>query len=220
MSSEEFESLKSDIEQNGQMHEIVLWRGLVVDGRNRLRACLELGVEPETVSLDSSMDPVVFAISNNLHRRHLSTTQRAMVAAKLANLSKHKKKDDTSNDVSQDDAASVLNVSVPSVQRAKQVIENGSSELVEAVERGEVPVSLAAKLVAQQPDKSKQSEIVERGACAVRDYLEDDEPSPVPTKSEEQTTNNLSEFKRFWKKCSPEGRTAIRIWIDENYLNN
>jgi hypothetical protein len=64
-----------------------------------------------------------------------------MVASKLATL-KHGeigngRKVDGSNDLSTSDAATMLSVSEASVKRAKQVLANGSSELVKAVEQGD-----------------------------------------------------------------------------------
>jgi len=50
---------------------------------------------------------------------HLNESQRAMVAARIATLPKGVKKADRSIDLSQDEAATLLNVSVPSVKRAK-----------------------------------------------------------------------------------------------------
>lgn len=220
MSDEEFQQLKLDIVEQGQLQPIALWRGLVIDGRHRLRACIELEREPDFYDLDDDADPIAYAMSCNLHRRHLSTSQRSIVAAKLATLKDGQKKSDQgrSNDLAQSDAAKMLGVSTPSVKRAKQVIEHGSKDVIEAVETGEIPVSLAAKLVTEQPNKKEQAEIVKHGAAAVRDYLQD-EPSPVPTRDEEAASNNLAEFKKLWKRCSQAGKTAIRIWIDENFLN-
>ena len=45
----EFESLKRDIKENGQRVPIVTVGGIVWDGRNRLRACRELGIAQATV---------------------------------------------------------------------------------------------------------------------------------------------------------------------------
>lgn len=86
-----------------------------------------------------------------------------MVAAKIANLKRggDRKTEDfkASNEgLKIDSAAKALNVGgVALVERAKQVIEHGSKEVVEAVERGERPVSAAAKLVADVPGKQQQT---------------------------------------------------------------
>ena len=83
MSDEELAELAADIRAHGLLEPIVLLDGLVLDGRNRLRACEAAGVEPRFVDWDGTGDPAVWVISKNLKRRHLSTSQRAMVAAKL-----------------------------------------------------------------------------------------------------------------------------------------
>ena len=53
--------------------------GKILDGRNRYRACVELGIEPETTNYTGN-DPVGFSLSLNLHRRHLTSDQRAAIA--------------------------------------------------------------------------------------------------------------------------------------------
>jgi len=93
-----------------------------------------------------------------------------MIAAKMATLKHGQKKDDSdrSNELSQDDAARLLNVSVPTVKRAKHVIEHGSKELVAAVEQLEVTVSLAEKLCKACEDKREQSKLVKQGKAAIK----------------------------------------------------
>jgi hypothetical protein len=86
--------------------------------------------------------------SLNLRRRHLDESQRAMVGARVANLrrgdNQHTPIGGTS--ISQSDAAERLNVGVRSVQRATEVLDHGTAELVRAVERGAVAVSTAAEI--------------------------------------------------------------------------
>ncbi len=77
----EFEALKADIAAHGQRVPIITHRGRVIDGRNRLRACRELGVEPEAQEWDGAGSLVEFVVGLNLHRRHLTSGQRAMCAA-------------------------------------------------------------------------------------------------------------------------------------------
>ncbi len=72
-----------------------------------------------------------------------------MVADKLTTL-KHGQRGDTSIDVSvtQPQAAELLNVSLPSVQRARKVRAGGDEKLIADVESGKVTVSAAAQHVA------------------------------------------------------------------------
>lgn len=77
-----YEDFKEDIRKNGQAEPIVYWRGKILDGRNRYRACNDLGIIPLTREILGDLDPIAFVLSENLHRRHLTESQRAMVGAK------------------------------------------------------------------------------------------------------------------------------------------
>lgn len=144
MNDDEFEAFKDDIRQHGQQVPILVQHGQLIDGRHRYRACLELGIEPmvEEVPENESIERLV--ISLNQHRRHLTESQRAMLAARLANIglggNQH------SGGVSQGQAAADLKVSIASVQRAKTVLNHGANELIRAVESGVVDVSNAATI--------------------------------------------------------------------------
>ena len=76
--------MKASIAAIGLREPIWIYLGKVIDGRNRLRACTELGIPPATREWDGRGSLVTFVISLNLHRRHLKEPQRAMVAAQLA----------------------------------------------------------------------------------------------------------------------------------------
>jgi len=75
-------------------------------------------------------------ISWNLHRRHLNESQRAMVAAKLANLPAHRPSENNTANLrtSQNEAAKMLNVSERSVNSAKKVEQNAIPEIIEKVD--------------------------------------------------------------------------------------
>ena len=84
MSPEEFAALRDDIQQNGLLEPVWLHPdGRIVDGRNRYKACVELGIEPLYRTWSGEGSITAFVVSLNLHRRHLSTEQRATVAVKM-----------------------------------------------------------------------------------------------------------------------------------------
>lgn len=157
----EFDELCADIKANGQREPIWIYDGKVLDGRNRFRACESVGVTPRT-EVYTGDDALAFVLSLNLHRRHLSESQRGMVAAKVANLSEGRPSETAQIcAVSQELAAEMLNVSRRTVQAAVKVKDEGAPELVRAVESGRVSVSAAAD-VATLP-KEEQTVIVAKG---------------------------------------------------------
>jgi len=82
MSAEEFTALKKDIEEHGLFDDIITYEGLILDGRNRENACLELDIEPRYTEFQGK-NPLTFVISHNLHRRHLNAFQRAGIVLKI-----------------------------------------------------------------------------------------------------------------------------------------
>lgn len=84
MSPEEFAELRKDIHQNGQLEPVWLHAdGRIIDGRNRYKACMELGITPKYRTWDGDGSLTQFVVSLNLHRRHMSAEQRAAVAVKM-----------------------------------------------------------------------------------------------------------------------------------------
>jgi hypothetical protein len=127
-------------------------RGRILDGRNRYAACGEAGVEGQFEAY-TGKDPLAEVISLNLKRRHMNESQRAMAGAKVANMKvgDNQREVVTIDTTSQGQAAEMMNVSRLSVNRAAAVRAKGTPELVKAVERGQIPVSQAARLAEAEP---------------------------------------------------------------------
>lgn len=78
-----YEAFKEDIRVNGQLEPIRLLDGKIIDGRNRYKALTELGMPLVTEDVEGDADSLV--MSFNLHRRHLSKSQRdALIESKRA----------------------------------------------------------------------------------------------------------------------------------------
>ena len=146
MKGEDFTDLVTSIQKDGLEEPIVTYEGKILDGRNRYAACTEAEIKPEFIEYEGA-DPLGFVLRKNLHRRHLTASQRAMVAANMADLQNGQRADEVSG-TSIDVAAKSLNVGRASVDRAKVVQASGDDELIEAVESGEMSVSAAAKQIA------------------------------------------------------------------------
>ncbi len=147
MNSDEFNALKQSIQRNGQSEPILLFRGKVVDGRHRLKACQELGIEPkvETLSVKTYEQAKSMAFARNINRRNLTTGQRALMAAALCTRKPGQAKFSAATEppLSQSQAADLFAVSRDSVQRAVKVYCGGSEELNRQLASGETTLNEA-----------------------------------------------------------------------------
>lgn len=194
-----FEELVEDVRQHGVRDKIVLHEGRVLDGRNRYRALCDLAQSGELLGTgwghragealseaelapphvwftryDTSVDgdALPWVISKNLKRRHLDESQRAMVAARLANLGVGRPTLRVGSEpapqhippiggISAQASAALLNVGTRNVERARSVLRDGTRELQHAVDRGSLAVSVAETLTHLPRDE--QSAIVAMG---------------------------------------------------------
>jgi ParB-like chromosome segregation protein Spo0J len=85
MEGGEFAALVEDIRAHGLHEPIVLFENMILDGRNRDRACHEAGVEPQYrgVTFGDHAEAIAFVISRNIHRRNLTAEQNREIVAKL-----------------------------------------------------------------------------------------------------------------------------------------
>jgi len=88
IAGEQFDLLVEDIRANGLQEDIWVHPedGSIIDGRNRYRACLDAGVEPRFRTWSGKGSLIVFIISLNLRRRHLTKSQKALLGARMAKI--------------------------------------------------------------------------------------------------------------------------------------
>lgn len=142
----EFDELVESVLTNGLNEKIILCPfGTIVDGRNRLRACIKAKVNPQFRQLTEDDDILEIVLDKNVRRRHLDSSQRAMFAATLTGQAVGRPKKG-STAVPIEVAAEKLNVSRSAVVSAKVVREKGTPELQAAVVSGEITVTPAAKI--------------------------------------------------------------------------
>lgn len=132
---------------NGLRMPITLYEDAVLDGWHRYTACTQIGIDPTyTKFTGGDAEARRFAVSVNLVRRHLDTSERAMVAGKFANMPAHRPDASTRANLptSVEEAATLLNVSERSVKDARAVLATEDKDLIAQVESGQVSVSKAA----------------------------------------------------------------------------
>jgi N6-adenosine-specific RNA methylase IME4 len=185
IAGDEFDELVEDIRQNGVRDPIMLLDGKILDGRNRYRALIELhktgelrgpgwGVYDGEPVGDDDLNPKVartfrqfsalesgsaleFVVSKNLQRRHLSPSQRGIVAAELARLGWGGDRSKPSKEgMSTEDRARRLNVGRATVERAQTVLDKGEPELKEAVKKGEASVAAAAEIASLPRERQRE----------------------------------------------------------------
>jgi len=83
LNGDEYEQFKSNVKLSGQKVPVIVSHGVLLDGRNRLRACKELNMPTKAVEWDGSGGPAELILSLNLYRRHLTASKRAALAVEL-----------------------------------------------------------------------------------------------------------------------------------------
>lgn len=80
----EQESLTLSIAENGLQDPVILWRGEIVDGRCRQKACITLGIPVRAKDLDDDRqeDDIATYVKTVNTRRNLTVAQKIMVASK------------------------------------------------------------------------------------------------------------------------------------------
>jgi protein gp37/ParB-like chromosome segregation protein Spo0J len=167
MPEDQFESFKEDISGLGVLEPITILDGMILDGRHRYRACLELGIECPMRHVDN-VSPHDLVRSLNLHRRHLDASQRSMVGQALLKPfedeakkrqiehagtapGKPKTLEENLPQVlprrASEEVAKIVNVSPRLVKDAKVVADEGTPEERKAVINGKAAVTTTAKQV-------------------------------------------------------------------------
>lgn len=153
----EFEALQADIIANGQREPITVHEGLVLDGGNRYRACIEAGVEPLLQEFTGT-DPVSFVLSANLHRRHLTPGQQATIVSRAqdwtrAHCAGGDRKSDQSATLHLDSVSDRAAQSGASIRTQKMAdkVSRESPELAKRVAHGEISLPKALEQLSPKP---------------------------------------------------------------------
>ena len=141
-------ALKADIKGKGQRDSIKVVEGMIIDGRERYRVCRELGISPkvEFIDLPEGMTATDLVMGFNFHRRNLTESQRAIIAASMSN-TKVGSNQTSKGVITQGEAAAIYGVSRDSLIRAKKVLDSGNQSLIRAVLEGRLDVSNACRIL-------------------------------------------------------------------------
>lgn len=141
LSAADGDLLKQSLKETGQLDAIVLLEGMILEGRNRYLQLVSLGVEPVFDDYDTSIhgpSPLEYVWAKNYIRRHLSASQRSVVAAEYA-----KAKSEASGGKGKTEAvnaaAAQMHVAPSQVHNAAK-LQHEAPDLFEEVKAGEKTV--------------------------------------------------------------------------------
>lgn len=214
MSAAEYQRLVASIRKVGQLDPIMINDGgLIIDGRNRYRACMALKVKPifKSLRLREGVSLLEYVLAKNIDRRHLTASVRAMVAAdareyllktegktSLESFTKRINGQTDDNDSGVGECEN-LNVSKTYIQRALNIKKRGCQELEDAVRRGMINVTEADRLATFPVPVQKR--LIDNGVAAIKEFLK--KPDKEARQATETTETRMADWNRqceFWAR--------------------
>jgi hypothetical protein len=199
--------------------------GRILDGLNRYRACQQLGIPPSFDHYDGE-DETAFVFSKNVARRHLTTSQRAMIAAQLAAMkvgdNQHSKEGGqnwppSTSTSSIKSSAKTMKVSTGLVKVAKSVLAKGDQDLIKDVVSGKITVSKAEK----ELKSTTSADHINNAECHEEAHAQNINEAAIPETLISQSnvthfkTKRLKEMGKLWGQCTIEERNLFREHINK-----
>jgi len=175
LSPDEREQLEQNIVSDRKCHDpIVLWEGLIIDGHSRFEICVKHSIEfqIEEMQLESRDAAKAWIIENQLCRRNLTDAARIELALLKAEMLREKAKRNQSlagGDKNCEGAllsvaskpaletvhvqktiAAEAGVGEEKLYNYMQIKEHGSPKLLEHVQRGEMKIGTAYRLLSKE----------------------------------------------------------------------
>jgi hypothetical protein len=203
-------SFEDDIYANGQRFPVMLYKGLVLDGRNRVKACVKLKLEVLVDDLPEDTDPVAYVISANLARRHLNESQRSLIAGKLVT-AKLGANQFAGQAVTIGNAAKMFSVSEASVKTAKTVLEKAHPGIIAKVEQGELRVGALTEVIKmpqyqQEGELNRLKDAAEKKRTEKAEAKKKNTPKVAPAN---QPMADVDEFVKKWQSFNVQQRRAF-----------
>jgi len=184
---DEFEELRKSLAERGLLDPIVVNENdEVIEGHQRLLAWISLGKkEPPTIRrVNTGGDlakEIALSVEYNARRRHLVKSELALIVAeafkKIEELTQKKvfrgetvQTPNSESDLAKESLGKIskeVGISKPTLSKALKVVEKGTPEVKQAVEKGELSVERAYKIVQHPPEEQKK-------------LLEEPQPKPQP----------------------------------------
>lgn len=186
MSAEEFDALKADIATNGLVEPIWTHENKIIDGRNRYQVCEAVGIKPRFQKWSGEGSLVQFVVSLNLKRRHLTSSQKAVVAEEIEKLLAEEAKKNLSHTGGDKKSAEALKSGFQKIEKPIHAAEQAAAivgtnrqyvsdvkkirrtapELIEPIRNGHINIPEAKQVAAvPAPQRSAVVDKIKTGAA-------------------------------------------------------
>lgn len=192
---DEFAQMVADIKAGGLLEPIWTYQGQILDGWHRYQAARKAGVVPRTREWRGK-DPIAFVRSENLRRRHLNESQRALMEVELAEASGQLmpqgadavsvRQAEASGLKTEEELARDANVSPRTIRRARRIRQK--EHLKEKVRSGDLSLDEADRRMRPKP-----------------------RPSPGADWKESGEVKELLEFVRAWRESLPDAIRMVKV---------
>lgn len=207
-------------------------RYCVLDGRNRIEAAKKAEVLPNFREFVGTEAEALEFVHKKILRQHLTASQRAMVAAKIATNQRSNEASEEISSPTKTEAAKSMNVSRESVTDAVKVQEKCTPSVQRAVRTSDVSVSDAAA-IANKPKaiQDKALEAVRAGKAKTLKAAADKLDKPKPPKDESGLPKSVqnaladtwhAECAQIMSKMAKQCKAAFSwsAWLDKDVLEH
>lgn len=166
MSREEYSELLDSVGKIGILNPIVIFEDMIIDGWHRYMASVELDIECPADDLPEHIDPREFVIAQNISRRSLTASQRALAVVTVNAWRRsgvtNKAHPEDAPEKTKKQLAEMSNTSTATIERAKKIVTDAVAEVIEAVHAGEIGLVKASEIA--KMDKDKQADAIKKPA--------------------------------------------------------
>ena len=180
MTPDQYGALRDDIREHGLRTPIVMYEGMVLDGRNRARAWYDIHGNwdvPSTEFKGTPEEAIAYVRSHNIKRRHLKPSQIAYYEAQAAAFWKAqlgRPKEKSRNSATQRQIAKEAGVHIETIALAAKAVK-AAPEVGPYLRDGKISVNRALK-VAKLPDEERIDALTK----PPQRHLAERKPQPTP----------------------------------------
>jgi ParB-like chromosome segregation protein Spo0J len=213
MSHSDFQAFKLDIDTNGQLEPVKVYRGAVIDGRHRYKALSELGKDTIKVTLlddnltESDLEVLVQSCEV---RRHQSATQKAIYGWKRYN---HYRQ--IGRKTSQGEIAKELGVARSNMAKVESLYKIAGEVIIEALFAGE---TLKIKSSTGKSYSTDSLNSILNYYQKINDEMIED--GKAPKELDDLTDEELLKIEKFYTQISAELSLREQEYLNTKIYNN